>query len=118
MSAEQRARSRATQVTIMGQEYVLSGDIDPDYMNRIAGYVNARMKDLHDRTIGMSTTRLAVLTAMNIADELFSLKAEIEQADSSGSARVEQLESRINAWLHDIDKLRIQDHLSTASAST
>lgn len=108
MSSERQARSRATQVTILGQEYVISGDIDPEYVQKIAKYVSDHMKALHEKTVGMSTTRLAVLTAMNIADELLTLRSEIDQAERLGDERADEIESRIDAWLHDIDRQRAQ----------
>ena len=107
MTHEHRTRSRATHVTVLGQDYVLSGDIDPDYVSKIAGYVNERMKELHDRTVGVSTTRLAVLTAINIADEMFTLRSEMENAELIGVSRIDQLEGRIGTWLSENEGQRI-----------
>ncbi len=103
MSAVRRSQPRATHVTVMGHDYVLTVDMDPEYVEKIASFVNARMKALHERTVGLTTTRLAVLTAMNIADVLFTLRSEVEQAERLGRARCDEIESRINSWLEEKD---------------
>lgn len=104
---EHRTRSRATRVTIMGQEYVLSGEIDPEYLTKVAQYVNGKMKEIHERTVGMSMTRLAVLAAINLADEVLSLMTDNERAEILGSEQMDKLENRIGAWLHDSDIPRL-----------
>ncbi|MBN1424801.1 cell division protein ZapA [Candidatus Fermentibacteria bacterium] len=109
MNVEHHARARAIKVTIMAQEYVLSGDMDPDYINRVANYVNGKMKEIHNKTVGMSMTRLAVLAAMNIADEFLTLRSDIERAEELGIEKMEQLESRIGTWVHDSDRQRVDN---------
>lgn len=106
MTTPRRTRSCATQVRILGQEYVISGDIDPDYVQRIAGYVEERMRRLQERTIGMSMTRLAVLAAMNIADELFTLQETLRQADELGSERAREMGQRVMEHLNEIERLK------------
>ena len=61
-------------VTIYGSDYTIKGDIDEEYIARLAEFVDIKMKEIADQTKIASTQRLAVLTALYIADELFSTK--------------------------------------------
>ena len=58
-------------VSIFGHEYTVKAPADPEYIKEIAEYVSNRMKEVEQ---GLSTdqtiSRIAILTAMNIADEL------------------------------------------------
>ena len=60
-------------VNIYGQDYVLKSTADQDYINKIAEHVNSRMKEVESTGLDASSQQLkiAVLSAMNIADELF-----------------------------------------------
>lgn len=63
-------------VTIFGSEYTIKGNIDEEYISKLAEYVDHKMHEISDQTKLASTQRLAVLTALYIADELFSKNTE------------------------------------------
>jgi cell division protein ZapA len=65
-------------VSIMGEEYILRGSSSPDEMDRVGRYVDRLMRKLSESNIQMSRHRIAVLAALNLADELLKLKAEKE----------------------------------------
>ncbi|MBI5416702.1 cell division protein ZapA [Candidatus Poribacteria bacterium] len=44
---------------------------DSNYIERLAEYVDVKMKDIAENTSIVSTNKIAVLAALNIADELF-----------------------------------------------
>ena len=69
-------------VNIMGTEYPIKSEADPDYARKIAQYVDTRMREIAEVTSVKSVTKLAVLTAMNIAAELLK---EREKKESTGS---------------------------------
>ncbi len=58
-------------VNIYGQAYTLKGGADPDYVQDIAAFVDERMKEVSENAPPSSTTKVAILAAVNIADELF-----------------------------------------------
>ena len=58
-------------VTIFGREYTLRGDADADYVQKIADFVNERMNEVASSSAVASTAKVAILAAVNIADELF-----------------------------------------------
>lgn len=78
----------SVKVTIYGTEYPVRGEADPDYINEVAAYVDGKMKEVADTLSVKSTTKVAILAALNITDELFQLR------DSSGS-EIGDIEDRI-----------------------
>jgi cell division protein ZapA len=66
-------------VEIFGQQYQIVGQASPSYMKQVATHVDAKMKEIADNNPRLDTTRLAVLSAVNIADEYLRLKQEFEE---------------------------------------
>lgn len=77
---------RVVPVEIHGQRYPIRCSLEQDYVARLAAYVDDRMRAA-DTTATGDTLRLAVLAALNIADELFRSRDE-------GRARTGQLAER------------------------
>lgn len=63
-------------VEIFGDTYTLKGDSEPEQMLLLAQYVNRQMKLLAGRNSRLTKAQLAVLAALNIAQELIALKDE------------------------------------------
>ena len=59
-----------TSVRIDGHEYVLAGDESEEYMHEVAIYVDRKMTEINASFENLSTSMVAVLAALNIADEL------------------------------------------------
>jgi len=58
-------------VTIFGKEYTLKGGDDAEYVQEVAAFVDKRMNEVAKSAAVVSTDRVAILAAVNIADELF-----------------------------------------------
>ncbi|MBM4235597.1 MAG: cell division protein ZapA [Firmicutes bacterium] len=76
---DSKEKNRVT-VSIMGEDYVLRGTSSTDEMDRVGRYVDRLMRKLAESNIQISRHRVAVLAALNLADELLKLKAEQEKA--------------------------------------
>ena len=61
-------------VEIFGHTYHLSTELDATYLDRLAATVDEKMRTLAESTNTMDSRRLAVLTALNIADKVEELK--------------------------------------------
>ncbi|MEW6410199.1 MAG: cell division protein ZapA [Nitrospirota bacterium] len=72
----------STEVTILGQCYTVKGEADEEYIKTISRYVDNKMKELHTLNPRLTQLKLAILTAINITDELFKIKNEQELLDS------------------------------------
>jgi cell division protein ZapA len=62
-------RAQATPVTIFGRTYHLRGNVDPDYLHELAGKVDRAMHEVARTTGTADTLKVAILTALNLADE-------------------------------------------------
>ena len=67
---------RLVQVEIFGQNYRLRADEDAEYVEKLASYVDGRMRDVARQTSAVDSMKVAVLTALNIADDLHRIKRE------------------------------------------
>lgn len=68
--------SPSTKVQIYNQTYSLQGDLDQAYLQELAGFVDAKMHAIANMTSTVDTQRVAVLTALAIADELNTVRKE------------------------------------------
>ncbi|MBE7410617.1 MAG: cell division protein ZapA [Leptospiraceae bacterium] len=59
---------------IYGSEYLISGSDSKEYILELTDYVDQKMRELAAMSPGISVQKLAVLSAVNIADELFQEK--------------------------------------------
>jgi len=64
-------------VEIYDQSYVMKGELDGDYVQALARMVDAKMRSIATRTRTVDTLRVAVLAAMNIADECQQLRSKM-----------------------------------------
>jgi cell division protein ZapA len=71
-------------VSIFGNDYRVRGDADPEQIQRIADYVDATMSAIAAGGRHVSTTRIAILAAFNIAAEL-----DRERSQGKGGSRAE-----------------------------
>ena len=71
--------SNKVSVKIYGQEYVISGEKSREQIVKVAAYVDGRMHEIASAASSCSVTDLAVLSAVNIADESFDSKEEVEE---------------------------------------
>lgn len=63
-------------VQIFGQSYVIRGELEESYVQRLAGYVDEKMQAIASATSTIDTQKLAVLAALAIADELHGAQKE------------------------------------------
>lgn len=63
-------------VNILDQKFVLKTENDEDHVKRVADYVNKIMHDIKNHTQTISTQNVAILGALNIAEQMFSRSDE------------------------------------------
>jgi cell division protein ZapA len=82
-------------VEILGQKLTISSDSEESYMLRVAGYVDGKMQQLLQSPKPIARSNIAVLAALNIADEYHRLK----EAHEAMLSKVDQLCSRLETSL-------------------
>lgn len=95
-------------VRIFGQEYVLTGDKSREHMIRVAAYVDTKMHEVASGFRNGTQVALAVLSAVNIADEYFSVMDRIQESKHAN----EQMEGDIHRFeqLWEESKKSLADH--------
>jgi cell division protein ZapA len=86
---------KALDVEILGQKFTISSDAEENYMLKVAGYVDGKMQELMRSSKPVAKTNLAMLAALNIADEYHRLK----DAHESILHRLDQLSKKLSAAL-------------------
>jgi len=80
---------------IYGQAYNLSVEENEDYLKELAAYVDAKMYAVADAAHTVDTVKVAVLAALNIADELFMARAREQRLQGPLRERVEKCVSLV-----------------------
>lgn len=65
---------RAVEVEIMGERLTLRTDAEESYVQNVAGYVDKKMQEVQKNTRPSAKASIAMLAALNIADEYQRLK--------------------------------------------
>jgi cell division protein ZapA len=68
--------SRTVKIQIFGQTYPIQAELDQEYVQKLAAYVDEKMRAISDMTPTVDTQKVAILAALAIADELHSLRHE------------------------------------------
>jgi len=94
------AQSAGVRVEIFDQAYNLRGS-DPAYILRLAEYVDAKMRAVAEATNTIDTARLAVLAALNIADEYHLLRKRLDGGATDYQKRAHLLADALDEVLGD-----------------
>jgi cell division protein ZapA len=90
----------SVRVEIFDQVYNLRGS-DADYILKLAEYVDGKMRAVSQQTATVDSVRLAVLAALNIADEYHLLKRRLETPSPETRQRASKLASALDEVLED-----------------
>jgi cell division protein ZapA len=78
-------------VEIFGQSYAVQAGADPGYLEQVAAHVDAQMREVSRAAGAVDSVRIAVLAALNIADELFRIRSAAQSGDDTLQKRAESL---------------------------
>ena len=84
-------------VEILGREYTLKSDEDQGRIEKIAAYVNQKIREVSGGPQTVSTVNAAILAALNIADEYFRVLEEKGSRRQDYEDKAERLISVIDA---------------------
>ncbi len=95
-----------TIVKIAGKEYTLVGMESEEYIHRVAIYVDRKMNEIEKRNNSLSTSMIAVLTALNIADEYLKLEDQYNRLkEKNASLKVENASLKESAKRRSVSSL-------------
>lgn len=67
-------KERSVEIKVFGQIYTVKTDAEEDHIQEVARHVNEKMDEVLKKTRSVSTLNVAILTALNIADDLLKEK--------------------------------------------
>lgn len=85
-------------VRIYGQDYTIAGDRDEETIRTIAAYVDDSMREIGRHFSTNTQGSLAVLTAINMAEELFDARAELEAQTQTRAQLEKDVEHYMQLW--------------------
>jgi Uncharacterized protein conserved in bacteria len=97
---EKLVSESSVRVEIFDQAYNLRGT-DPEYIFKLAEYVDAKMRSVAQHANTVDSLRVAVLAALNIADEYQILKRKYDAIATELNQRSHTLEDALDAVLQE-----------------
>jgi len=89
-------------VEIFGEKYTLRADGDPEHIERVAQYVDGKFSEVAKSSPTLPPNKMAMLTSLNIADELIRLEEEKERIERSILSKVGELISLVDQEMEAI----------------
>ena len=101
MSGRNRlGKERLVEIKVFGQVYTVKTDAQEEHIQKVAQYVNEKMDEVTKNTKSVSSLNVAILTALNIADDLITEKAKrlalLEEVERKSKDLVEKITMNIN----------------------
>jgi cell division protein ZapA len=78
--------SRSVRVRIFGSEYSIRGEAEAEYIRELARYVDGKMQEVARGTSLNVPLKVSILAAINLADEVFRLRAAKTEAERAVAA--------------------------------
>lgn len=86
---------RSVKVDIFGNDYILKADTDDRHIQKVADLVDQRMREVSLSTNSKSTINIAILAALNIADEYLKIKDEKDKAETKARELTQLIDSSL-----------------------
>jgi cell division protein ZapA len=99
MADKTSSPSTTIHVEIFGQTYTMKAGSEPGYVEELAAHVDAQMREVGKSAGAVDSVRVAVLAALNIADECFRLRRQVRDADERAAARADRLVRELTSAL-------------------
>ena len=98
--------SQTVSVEIYGERYLLKGDADAEYVQRLATVVDRKIREAASHLPGTPVTKLAILAAINLAHDCLQLQDDGAKKDTviaTVSKRTKDLIDSIEEQFEDLD---------------
>ena len=99
MGLSEHVAATTTEVQIFGATYVIRGGQEPEYLAELAVEVDRRMRELSGHVAHAEPGRLAILAALNLADELSRNRRSWDGERGAIEARVAELSELLDRAL-------------------
>lgn len=88
-------------VEIYGEPYAIKTDDDPSYVREVASLVNTKMQEITATGKVVTTSKIAILAALNIADELMKTRIAQRESDAEAGRRIDRILLQLQSAIGD-----------------
>ena len=99
---------RVVEIKVFGQTFSVKTDAEEDHLQAVARYVNEKMGEVLRKTRSVSTLNVAILTALNIADDLLKEKEQRKALLRDVEVKSKDLVEKINVRMAGKEAKKIQ----------
>ena len=99
-----RDGKNVVQVQILGHQLTIRGEADQAYILDVAQFVDKKMREVTEKLPVASTSKVAILASLHIADELFKERANKERVGTDVTGRAAQLAKRLDEVLAEVTR--------------
>ena len=86
-------------IQIYDQSYNVNAEGNEEYLHELAAYVDGKMRSIAESTHMVDSLKVAVLAALNIADEMFQTRKRQQEIEGPLRQRVENCVSMVEKAL-------------------
>ncbi|MFH1863152.1 MAG: cell division protein ZapA [bacterium] len=94
-------------IRIMDAEYAITGYEDSEYLQEVAQLVDRRMKLLRQIYSDISLHKAAILTALNLADELLRTRNKLEQCQEEAAQFSKEIADRSSRLVQKCRQIKV-----------
>jgi cell division protein ZapA len=87
-----KTKTTSSDVEIYGQRYKIKGVGGEQYIAELSFFVDKKMREISEHTPTVDSLKVAILAAINIADELFKLKRKLERTEKAVAEKTEKFD--------------------------
>jgi cell division protein ZapA len=92
-------REWTVKIQIYDQSYNVNAEGNEEYLRELAAYVDGKMRSIAESTHMVDSLKVAVLAALNIADEMFQTRKRQQEIEGPLRQRVENCVSMVEKAL-------------------
>ena len=82
---------KEVEIKVMGQKFMVRSDSGDDYVNEVASFVDNKVTEIMKTSKSVASLNVAILAAMNIADEFLKYKAGKEKRFEEAQKKIKDL---------------------------
>jgi cell division protein ZapA len=93
------SKGQQIRVAIFGMEYTLKSEENPQYIVELAQFLDEQMKEVAKKSASSPPIRIAILAALNLADDLFRERHQREKLEERVNSLSAEYRSTLQAAL-------------------
>lgn len=82
---------KTTEISIMGQKFMIRSESNDDYVQQVADFVDEKIGEVMQSTKSVASLNVAILAAMNIADEYFKFRRDKEDSLTKAEKKIKDM---------------------------